>query len=283
MRLAILSDIHGNLPALEAALDQIDRAGVDEIISAGDMVGGPEPGQVIEILRERNCRMIRGNNEEYILQLASESSPEWWRTSKQFGFIRWNFEQLNDESIAFLNSLPEQMVISLPGTEAIRVVHGSPQSSSELVYPDRDIAQLDLALEMVPERILVFGHTHIPWTMKRNGKLALNPGSVSATLNGKVGGSYAILDSAGGDWSVEQYDLHYDISLTRKAFIETGLLAAGGKISECWLHDLESGVNTLPRFVEYAYKLSAEEGNGDLPYVPDETWERASQTFSNRI
>jgi putative phosphoesterase len=283
MRLAILSDIHGNIPALEAALDQIDRAGVDGIISAGDMVGGPEPGKVIERLLERKCRMIRGNNEEYILKLASPSSPEWWHTSKQFAFIRWNHEQLNEETIAVLKSLPEQLVVTEPGEEDIRVVHGSPRSSSELVYPEKDIAQLDLALEMVPEKNLVFGHTHIPWKMRRNGKLAFTPGSVSATLNGKLGGSYAILNSSDDGWRVELIELHYDTALTRKAFISSGLLAAGGKVAECWLHDLETGVNTLPRFVEYAYQLSTNEGNGDLPYVPDEIWERASQTFSNRI
>lgn len=283
MRLAILSDIHGNLPALEVALDQIDKIGVDGIISAGDMVGGPFPDLVIERLQARNCRMIRGNNEDYILQLASDNSPEWWHKSKQFAFIRWNFEQLKEETVAFLKSLPDQLGITLPGKESIRVVHGSPRSISELVYPDRDVKHLDLALDMIAEKNLILGHTHIPWQMRRRGKLALNPGSVSGTLNGTLGGSYAILNSEEEKWRVNIHELHYDISLTRKAFLDTGLLAAGGKIAECWLHDLETGVNSMPRFVEYAYTLSAEEGNGHLPYVPDEIWERASQTFSNRI
>ena len=283
MRLAVLSDIHGNIPALDKALEEIDRIGVDGFIVAGDMAAGPQPEQVIERLRDLNCRMIRGNNEEYLIKLAAEDAPGWWHTARQFAFIRWNFRQLRAETIAFLKSLPEQIVITMPGLEPIRVVHGSPRSISELVYPEKDITLLDIALDMVPENVLVFGHTHEPWQMVRNGKLALNPGSVSGTLNGKLGGSYAILTSGEGQWSVDLHDLHYDISLARKAFIETGLLEAGGKISECWLHDLETGVNTLPRFVEYAYRLSAEAGYADLPYVPDDIWETATKTFSYRI
>ena len=283
MRLAVLSDIHGNMHALEAALDEIDRIGVEGIIVAGDMVGGPQPAEVIKRLRDLNCWMIRGNNDNYILQLASEDAPEWWHHARQFAFIRWNYRQLDSETLSFLQSLPEQTAVSLPGAETIRVVHGSPRNNSELVYPEKDISALDIALEMVPEDVLVFGHTHEPWQMRRNGKLAFNPGAVCGTFNGKLGGSYAILASENSHWNVELHELHYDISLVRKAFEESGLLQEGGAISEHWLYDIENGINTLPRFVEYAYQLSAEAGNADLPYVPDELWETASKTFSYRI
>ena len=82
MRLAVLSDIHGNIPALDQALEEIDRIGVDEFIVAGDMAAGPQPEQVIERLRDLNCRMIRGNNEEYLIKLASEDAPGWWHTAR---------------------------------------------------------------------------------------------------------------------------------------------------------------------------------------------------------
>lgn len=283
MRLAVLSDIHGNVPALEAALEEIDQIGVEGIIVGGDMVGGPQPAEMIRRLRDLNCRMIRGNNENYILQIASEDAPDWWQNARQFAFIRWNYRQLDSETLSFLRLLPEQTIVTTPGAEAIRVVHGSPRNISELIYPEKDISQLDNALDIVPENVVIFGHTHEPWQMRRNGKLAFNPGAVCGTFNGKLGGSYAILASEDCHWNVELHELHYDISLVRKTFEKTGLLQEGGAISEHWLYDIENGINTLPRFVEYAYQLSIEAGNADLPYVPDDIWETASKTFSFRI
>jgi putative phosphoesterase len=283
MRLAVLSDIHGNVPALETALNEIAHIGVDGILVAGDTVAGPHPVEALQRLRDLNCWMIRGNNENYILRFASGDAPGWWYTARQWAFMRWNFQQLDEDSLAFLQSLPEQRVISIPGADSIRVVHGSPRNISELVYPEKDISLLDIALKTVPEPVVIFGHTHEHWQMRRNGRLVLNPGAVCGTFNGRLGGSYAILTLDSGHWEVELRELNYDISLMRKAFEETGLLIEGGAISEHWLYDIENGVNTLPRFVEYAYQMSAEAGHGELPYVPDEIWDAASKSFSYRI
>jgi putative phosphoesterase len=279
MRLAVLSDIHGNLPALESALSEIDRIGVEGIIVAGDTVAGPHAVEALNRLRERDCWMIRGNNEDYILQFASGDAPDWWHIAQQWALMRWNFRQMDSESIAFLQTLPGQLVIALDEAPPIRVVHGSPRSASELVYPERDISFLDLALEMVPEPVVVFGHTHVPWQMRRHGRLALNPGAVCGTFNGKLGGSYAILSQADGSWNVDLRILEYDIRLARKAFEESGLLEEGGPLAACWLHDIETGVNTVPRLVEYAYQKAAQAGYADSPFVPDEIWDEAARSF----
>lgn len=279
MRLAILSDIHANLPALEVALEEIQRLGVDGILVAGDMVAGPQPLEVLQRLRELDCRMIRGNNENYILRFVSADAPDWWHTSRQFAFIRWNFQRMDAESVAFLASLPEQMTISFSGLDSICMVHGSPRDIAELVYPDRDLSLLDSALAMVSEPVLILGHTHEPWHMRRNGKLALNPGAVSGTFKGELGGSYALLTWERDHWEVDLRKVEYDVARVRHAFESSGLLQAGGAIAEHWLYDVEHGVNTLPRFVEYAYRLSAEAGYADLPYVPDEIWDSAAKSF----
>jgi hypothetical protein len=78
---------------------------------------------------------------------------------------------------------------------------------------------------------------------------------------------------------VEHREVHYDISLVRKAFEDTGLHREGGAIAERWLHDLEHGINTLPRFVEFAYDQAAQAGYPDSPFVPDEIWEEAHELF----
>jgi len=279
MRLAILADIHGNIPALETVLQEIEKDSVDGIIVAGDMVAGPHPVEVVERLRALGAWMIRGNNENYIVRFASGEAPDWWYTARQWSFMHWNFRRMDEDTLNFLKDLPEQRTISLDGTAPIRVVHGSPRNIAELVYPDKDIQPLQIALEMVAEPILIFGHTHVPWQMRLDERLALNPGSVCATLTGTIGGSYAILSWEHGRWEVELREVHYDIALARRAFEETGLLEEGGAFAKCWLHDIETGENTLPRLVKYAYQKAAEAGFSDSPFVPNEIWERAAISF----
>lgn len=135
MRLAILADIHGNIPALEAALREIKRDALDGLIVAGDMIVGPNSVEVIRRLRELDARMIRGNNENYLLRFASGEAPDWWHTARQWSFMRWNYRQMNEETLNFIKGLPEQLIIHLTGTDPIRVVHGSPRNVSETDPP----------------------------------------------------------------------------------------------------------------------------------------------------
>jgi putative phosphoesterase len=279
MRLAILADIHGNLPALETVLKEIEQDSIDGLIVAGDMLAGPNSVEVVKRLRDLDAVMIRGNNENYIVRFASNDAPAWWYTARQWSFMYWNYRRMDEDTLNLIKGLPEQRVLNFDGADPIRVVHGSPRNISELVYPEKDMTLLEIALDMVSESVLIFGHTHLPWQVRMNGQLALNPGSVCGTFMGRTGGSYAILSWENGRWEVEHREVHYDISLARKAFEDTGLLQEGGAIAECWLHDLENGINTLPRFVEFAYQQAAEAGYPDLPFVPDEIWDKAHELF----
>jgi len=283
MRLAVLADVHGNNPALEAALSEIEQDAVDGILVAGDMVTGPNSVEVLRRLRALGAWMIRGNNENYILRLASGDAPDWQYHARQWAFMRWNLQQMDKDSLTFLRNLPEQRTLTFGGADPIRMVHGSPRDVSELVYPDQDMSRLETALKMVPEPVLIFGHTHIPWQLRLDGRLALNPGSVCGTFNGQTGGGYAILTWDGVRWDAELRKLHYDLSLIRQAFEQTGLLAASGPIGECWLHDLEHGVNTVPLFVEFAFEQAAQAGHADLPYVPDKIWDASYELFKIKL
>lgn len=282
MRLAVFADIHGNMIALDTALKEIKNDSVDGFIVAGDMLAGPNPVEVIHRLLELDAWMIRGNNENYIVQFAAGNAPGWWYSAHQWSFMHWNYRKLDKETLDVIKSLPEQRTISIAGFDPIHVVHGSPRDISELVYPDKDISLLDNAVKEVKEPVLVFGHTHEPWQIHRNGSLAFNPGSLSATLMGKTGGSYAILSWDEDKWNVELRELIYDIPLARKAFEASGLLDEGGAIAERWLHDIESGRNTMPRFVEYAYKRAADAGYPDSPFVPDDIWDEAVRSFDEQ-
>jgi putative phosphoesterase len=279
MRLAVMSDVHGNLPALEAVLQDLQQYEPDGVIVAGDFVGGPHPVETIHLLRSLDSWMIRGNGDSVLVEHAAGNAPAAEYVCLQFALARWANTHVDQETLDFLKSLPEQRVVHLPGAAAIRVVHGSPRNPSESIFPDRDLGALDLALAQISEPVLVCGHTHIPWSLERNGRLALNSGAVAGPLNGEVGAQYARLIWQGDRWQVVHRTVPYDLERIRVAFRESGLLEQGGALARAFLLSIETGENVAKDFLAYAYGLTTaaelEEGN----VVPDDVWEQAAATF----
>lgn len=298
VRLAVLADVHGNLPALEAVLADVQQQDVQGIVVAGDLTcGGPHSAEVLRLLHSLGSWMIRGNNEDYLAAYDAGDVPAGWRVGKQWALLRWAYLHLDREELDLVASLPEQRVIDLPGTAPIRVVHGSPRSSSEHLFPGRDPAvlrmferadllrsgrdpaNLDLAFEQVNEPVLVCGHAHIPWKQEQDGRLALNPGAVCGPLNGDVRAQYALLTWQDGRWQVEHRAVPYDLDQIRAAFRESGLLAEGDGLACAFLVSIETGQNVGGYLVSYAHRLAAEAGFEGCEAVPDDVWEQAVATF----
>lgn len=285
--LAVLSDVHGNLPALQAVVADMQHDNVNGIIVAGDFIGGPQPNETIEILRSLDSWMIRGNSDNNLLRYEGgdgvvPNAPDSWRNDLQFALLRWAYRHVNRETFEFLRSLPEQRVIELPGASAIRVVHGSPRHPAEAIYPNSDPALLDLVLAQVDEPVLVCGHTHEPWALARNGKLALNPGAACGPLNGYVGAQYARLTWQLDHWQVEQRAVPYDITQIQDAFHASGLWEEGGVLARLFLRSIETGQNVTEDFLSYAYDLAAQRGFRDCESIPDAIWECATVTFDTQ-
>lgn len=278
MRLLVLADIHGNLPALEAVLAEAASFEVDGIISAGDMVTGPQGNEVLGRLEESRASMILGNNEEYMLAYANGTVPEVWWTARQYGFVRHSFRLLNSQSLKILRSLPEQRRVELNGCSPLRVVHGSPRSSHELLFPDRDPAALEGALASISERVMICGHTHLPWIMEQDGKMAINPGAVSGGLNGDIGAQYALLTWDGGRWRAELRTTGYSFELIERAYQDSGLLAEGGVFARGCLASYCSGRNYVVAFLEFAYAYARQAGwQGES--LPDDLLGEAEEKF----
>ena len=245
MRLAVLADIHGNLPALEAVLDDVQPYDVDGFIIAGDHVDkGPYPVETLRLLRTLNGWMIRGNADNYFFE-PDAHTPRIWRDGQQWAALRWTHQHLDEETLDFIASLPEQCVVAIPGTAAIRVVHCSPHDSSRSLFPSRDpIAlawyrkanslppdserlDLDSVMEQIDEPVLICGDTHIPWTQACCAGVALNPGSVSLPFNGDTRANYALLTWQDHHWQVEHRAVPYDLLRTWAAFHTSGFLQEG--------------------------------------------------------
>jgi putative phosphoesterase len=279
MRLAVLSDIHANLPALEAVLTDIEGRGVDGFILAGDYFGCPYPLETMRLLRSLDAWMIRGNSDMGPLRYQVGDAPSAWYTHRQFAILRWTYRHLDAETLDFLRSLPEQCVVEIPGTAAIRVVHGSPRDPAESIFPRRRPDTLEVALAQIEEPVLVCGHTHRPWTVQQGNRLALNPGAVCGPLDGYVGAQYALLTWTGALWEAELYRVSYDVPVVQAAFEESGVLEEVGAFARTLVRCLGTGRNVTEDFLAYARWLAAEAGVEAAKVIPDAIWEEADATY----
>ena len=280
MRIAVLADIHGSLPSLEAVLHEIHNQPVDGLLVAGDMTCGPNSTGVLRRLQAENAWMVLGNNEGYLLRFDSGQAPDWWFTSHQWALNRWVYQTMDQTSLALLRSLPEQLVINLPGTAPIRMFHGSLRNTGELLDPILHPAPLADAFARSSEAVLICGHSHLPWQVRRDGRLAFNPGAVLFPCNGDLSAQYAILTWTKAGWEVEHHSVPYDRSLVRAAFEASGLLHAGGSLARAFLLSIETGRDVAMDFLTYAYRKAAEAGYPDCEYVPDGIWDAAAESFN---
>lgn len=208
MRLAIISDIHGNLFALDAVLAAIDRSGVDQIICLGDLaVLGSEPGAVIDRLRERNIPCVCGNTDTWataehpLVAIPPESV-------QSIELSAWTSGQLSSDQLDFLCSLPMQLEIA-PGGEFALNFHATPKSLDDITHAGQPVREG----EWPGFAIMMCGHTHIQAAWRVGSQLWINPGSVGLPgigpgvpglpVNRSVAWSeFAILEVNGGDRTV---------------------------------------------------------------------------------
>jgi predicted phosphodiesterase len=178
MRVAALYDVHGNLPALEAVLREVDA---DVILSGGDLVLGPMPSECLERLRERDATFIRGNTDRHVVSPGAEE-PGIWRTRAQ-----WGHDQLSEEQLAFVHRWPHPLSLEVDGLGPVLFCHGSPRSDEEVVTAITPPKRLDPMLDGVREEVIVCGHTHVQFDRLVGDRRLVNAGSVGMPYEGEAG------------------------------------------------------------------------------------------------
>jgi putative phosphoesterase len=187
VRVAALYDIHGNLPALNAVLGEVDTLGVDAIVVGGDVASGPMPVETLDALRTRGARFVRGNADR-VLDLRGANDGETWVRAR-----RWVATRLGDERLAFLASLPLDLTLQLPELGAVRFCHGAPGSDElTITYLTSDKRLRDL-LQGVTERVVVCGHTHVQFDRVVDRIRVVNAGSVGAPYEADPAAYWALL------------------------------------------------------------------------------------------
>jgi predicted phosphodiesterase len=190
MRIAVVSDVHGNLPALEAVLADAGR--FDALLCCGDLVGFyPEVAEVVDRLRAAGVQAVRGNHERMVLGELS-FAPE----RAGYYAIDWTRRALRPDQLRWLAGLPAALQASSDGL-ALEVRHASPWDDLTYLYADRpELARIALP----PDRWLLLGHTHHPMRVRRGAGWVLNPGSVGQPRDWDPRAAYAILDTAARAW-----------------------------------------------------------------------------------
>jgi predicted phosphodiesterase len=218
--IAILYDVHGNLPALEAVVADARAAGADQFILGGDYaLFGPWPGETIELLRELDADWLRGNGERWTAHPGDAPQDDVVQ-----GAIDACRERLGGGLCGELAALPFDLC-----RDGVRYVHASPVSDVRSFGPEHDDSEEEM-LEGVLETRLVFGHTHLPFRRNAQAGIELvNPGSVGMPFDGDPRAAYAIV-ADGGD--VEQRRVDYDHMQTVQAVRDRFSGAFAEKVAE---------------------------------------------------
>jgi putative phosphoesterase len=279
MKFAVLSDVHGNLPALKAVLDCVDAIAPDAVLVAGDLIGGPDFNETTALLKDLGSLMVPGNMDLDLLKFLDGDFSPGKRASQQWGFMRWQAKNAARETIELLRALPVNRQISLEGVPPILVVHGSPRNPYESLFPDRELERLHSAVDGLPQSVLVCGHIHVQWSRRVSGKLLLNPGAVSASLQGDALSRFTILRYEEESWRVEPQAVAYDVGALRDRYRDSGLLDAGGVLSKAILMACETGKDVAGQFYSLALEKARKQALDTAEFIPDEVWQEAEQEF----
>ncbi|MFZ5815698.1 MAG: metallophosphoesterase family protein [Bacillota bacterium] len=226
MRLAVFSDIHGNLQGLEAVLADIQQRGADVVWCGGDLVGyGANPGEVVDRIRELGIPTIMGNYDDgigYFRILCGCDYPDEAAAERGARSIAWTKQHTTDAQKAFLRNLPYRLQREFEGHQVV-LVHGSPARLNEYLFehlPDDLFAGY---LEETRASVLLFGHTHKPFHKVIGGRHLVNTGSAGKPKHGNPNATYALLDLTPAEVKVEIVEVPYDYESAARAIEATEL------------------------------------------------------------
>lgn len=240
MRIALISDLHANEVALRAVLADIARVGCDEIICLGDVATlGPQPNVVIQMLRDRRCRSILGNHDEFMLD------PELIHTYTEVPVIvdavDWCRARLRDDEVEWLRGFHDSLEIPLDGNATLFLFHGTPRSNMEDLLATTPPDTVDEMLSGNRATVMAGGHTHIQMMRQHRGLLIVNPGSVGLPFKEYVAGraptllghaEYAMVESKAGNVEVQLHRVPVD----RRAMADA-IAATDNPLREGLLHE----------------------------------------------
>ncbi len=223
---AVVTDVHGNLPALEAALARIDELGIEQIYCGGDLVGyGPHPNEVCALIENRGIPTIYGNYDYAIARDLEDCGCAYVdRRDRELGqrSIEWTLAHTDRRSKGFMRDLPFDMRFEV-AAKRVRLVHGSPRKVNEYLFEDKPARTFERIAAGADCDVLVFGHTHRPWIHEYGGVQFVNCGAVGKPRDGDPRAAFAILEPDGSRVSARIERIAYDAPSVARELAEAGL------------------------------------------------------------
>lgn len=213
MKIAFISDIHGNATALEAVLKDLEKKGVDQIAVLGDICfRGPEPKRALDMIRSFDAAVIKGNADEWVVRGIDEGEVPNEALDIMRKEREWTCSHLSEEDIAYLRNLPTELAIDLEEKHTIHAFHANPNNLFDVVLPNESNEGLsDKLMKRKDADIFLYGHIHVPYVRFVDGKCVANLGSVGLPFDGLDHACYLTVEGDGSQYHVAIHRVRYDI------------------------------------------------------------------------
>ncbi|ADU31425.1 metallophosphoesterase family protein [Evansella cellulosilytica] len=213
MKIAFISDIHGNATALEAVLHDIERKQVDKIVVLGDICyRGPEPKRSLQLVQQLNTTVLKGNADEWVVRGIQEGEVPQHALNMMRKEREWIVERLDSHDLTYLENLPTNHVLQFSNDLNIHCFHATPSSLFDVVPQHEQADSLSEKLMSQEEAgIYLYAHIHLPYVKYINGKVVANLGSVGLPFDGTAKSSYLIVEDDNGQVQLTIQRVDYDI------------------------------------------------------------------------
>ena len=241
MKIAVISDIHGNLQALNAVLENINKENCSKIFCLGDLaMAGPQPSETIKKIQElqktTDFTLIQGNTDEMIancdnqiLHMLEENNPVMAHA------LESDVTTVSEEQKNYLRNLPVQKELEIEGLK-ILLVHGSPRKNNENIFDNLKIEEVEEMISGTDADIIFCGHTHVPCGYQTNTKqTVVNTGSVGRPFSLEPKSCYAILEISNKEFSIKHNLVEYDYQTAAKILEQRGFEGAD-KLAQMLIH-----------------------------------------------
>jgi hypothetical protein len=252
MLIAILADIHGNLPAFEAALEHVARQKVDQIVIAGDIIiGSPDSADCWQLARSLGCPIIRGNHERYAAHSGTPFASPLWST-ELFGPLQWALTQLSDEDRQVMGRLP--LYLRLPDAPDLFIVHASERGDHDTIESHTPEEAFREMFPSASERYIIRSHNHFGQVRLWNDRLIVTCGSVGLPLDGNPTAQYLLVERNAAGWHVRHQSIPYNHDHVIQRFYDTGYLDAAGPVGRLFFRELITATQQLVPFLRLYQK-----------------------------
>lgn len=266
LRIAILADIHGNLPAFEAALEHVHKQKVDQVILAGDIVNGsPDSKACWTLALSLGCPILRGNHERYVAHFGtSNASPLW--SMDQFAPLQWTVEQLSEQDRQCMEQLP--LNLRLPDAPNLFIVHATERDDHDSIASHTPEQALDAMFPTAQERYIMRAHNHCGQVHIWKKGFIVTSGSVGLPLDGNPTAQYLLLDQQKSGWEIQHQSVPYHLDATISRFHDTGYLSAVGPMGRLFFREVVTASHQIVPFLRL-YTQWSKQGNMSLSQAVD--------------